>query len=80
MTNVEENTFHSEVWGCDLVFVPTKSNTTKATCNKCLLNEVRVRGVHDECMQAKCMDFLRSDKRNGYFTKHDMPKEKGGTE
>ena len=80
MTNVTENTFHSEVWGCDLVFVPTKIDTSKYTCNKCLLNDMRVSGVHDECKRAKCMSFERSDKRHGYFTKHDMPKEKGGAQ
>lgn len=80
MKNDEENTFHSEVLGCDLVFVPVQENTARATCNKCLLNDMRVRGVHDECKQAKCMSFERSDNQNGYFTKHDMPKEKGGEE
>lgn len=66
--NVHEKYFVSEKWGV-LVFFPTKTIKYKETCKKCLLL------LSNECVDAHCTSMEREDEMNGYFSKHEMPKE-----
>ena len=67
--NYHENFFVSKTWGV-LDFIPTKSDKHKDTCQKCLLRGSK------ECLFARCTHDAREDGRNGYFSKHEMPKER----
>lgn len=67
--NHHENFFVSKTWGV-LDFIPTKSQQYKETCRRCLLNG------QEECKLAHCTPATRADKRQGYFSKHEMPKER----
>lgn len=70
--NCHENFFVSKIWGV-LDFFPTKSQQYKETCGRCLLNGL------EECKRAHCTPATRADKRQGYFSKHEMPKERETT-
>ena len=70
--NVHENYFFSETWGL-LSFYPTKTIKYKDTCQKCLLRDTK------ECFFAHCTSDGRDDGRQGYFSKHEMPKERETT-
>ena len=64
----DQDTFQSETFGT-LTFVATKSEKFVHTCQRCLLlNNI------EECRRAKCVSFVRDDKKNGFFTKREMPK------
>lgn len=60
--------FVSKQWGL-LTFFPAPSNKTKDTCQKCLLRD------SEECQNAPCSDFQRYDRREGYYSIHDMPNQ-----
>lgn len=66
---VTEDEFISELWG-RLQFYHTKSDSVKETCRKCLLFQ------SIECGIAKCQADERQDHRNGYYSIHQMPKER----
>lgn len=67
--NYHENFFVSATWGV-LDFIPTKSDKFKDTCKKCPLFSSK------ECLFAHCTSISREDEKNGYFSKHEMPKER----
>jgi len=70
--SADEMTFASETWGI-LNFFVASSNKKKDTCLKCLLYD----NTHGSCTQpplrARCADYERTDRRNGYFAIHQMP-------
>lgn len=69
---MNQDTYYSEVWG-ELTFYPIADNDAKR-CVRCLLNT-------DDCMLeccfAPCIPSMRKDKKRGYFSIHQMPKEGG---
>lgn len=67
--NYHENFFVSKTWGV-LEFIPTNSEKLKDTCQKCLLRKTK------ECLFAHCTIDSREDGRTGYFSRHEMPKER----
>ena len=67
--NYHENYFMSEKWGL-LQFFPSKTEKLKDTCQKCLLRNTK------ECLFAHCTSDGRADGRQGYFSRHEMPKER----
>ena len=71
-STVDENQFVSELWGV-LQFYPTRTDDMKETCQKCLL---RCLECSEECAKAKCTTDQRRDKRNGYYSIHQMPKQR----
>ena len=67
--NYHENHFVSSTWGV-LDFFPTKGDAYKDTCKHCIL-------LHsEECKDAHCTAQLRADGKQGYFSIHQMPKER----
>lgn len=71
-STVDENHFVSELWGV-LQFYPTRTDDMKETCRKCML---RCLECSEECAKAKCTADQRRDKRNGYYSIHQMPKQR----
>lgn len=65
----DQNTFQSMQWGL-LTFYPAKTDKWKDTCRHCLLWG----DYCDECLNAPCSSFSRTDGKEGYFSIHDMPK------
>ena len=64
---MEEDTFDSPTWG-QLTFFPAKTDKWNDTCKHCLLARSMA-----ECMQVHCVASEREDRRNGYFSIHQMP-------
>lgn len=65
---MSKNTFYSNLWG-ELTFFPTNDSSLK-NCRRCLLNCDK---CLEECFQAPCLAIHREDKKNGYFSIHEMP-------
>ena len=66
MSEMDQNKYNSKQWG-ELTFFPAKTNRVKDTCRHCLLKG------SDECQTAPCASYQREDKREGYFSTHQMP-------
>lgn len=63
-----QDTFHSDFFG-ELTFVELKKNFSGYDiCAKCLLKR-----LPEECHKAPCTPAEREDKRNGYYSVHQMP-------
>ena len=68
---MDENVVFSKQFG-RVTFIAAAGNSDKPkdTCQKCLLMG------QEECLEARCAARVRTDGRNGYFSIHQMPKEK----
>lgn len=71
--STDQNTFLSEKWG-KVTFVPASDGSVKNTCRHCILWDNKWRTCSDKT--APCCAWERDDMKNGYFTIHEMPKEK----
>lgn len=68
----DESRFTSVLWG-ELTFFPARSNQWKDTCRHCLLWDNAAGRCSEPPGTARCADYERSDKREGYFAIHQMP-------
>lgn len=67
----DESVFSSTLWGT-VKFFPSKDNSFKNTCQKCILYD-NAAGRCTESNNAHCADYERADRREGYFSIHEMP-------
>ncbi len=71
--NEKQDEYISQTWGA-LNFFPTKGNSYKETCQKCLLLHTFNDEIEPtECDLAPCQAIDRLDGQNGYFSIHQMP-------
>ena len=70
--SVDENNFTSMLWG-PLTFYPASSNRWTDTCRHCLLWDNAARHCSEPPGTARCADYERTDRREGYFSIHEMP-------
>lgn len=70
--SADENYFTSTKWGV-LTFYPASSNRWVDTCRHCLLWDVEARCCSEPSGSARCADYERTDRREGYFAIHQTP-------
>lgn len=72
--SADENQFTSPLWGV-LTFFPASSNKWTDTCRHCLLWDNESRCCSEPPGSARCADYERTDRREGYFAIHQFPIE-----
>lgn len=70
--SADEQQFTSPLWGV-LTFFPAPRNKFKDTCRHCLLYDNVAGHCSEPPGSARCADYERSDRREGYFSIHQMP-------
>lgn len=70
--SADENHFTSTLWGV-LTFFPASSNKWKDTCRHCLLWDNAGCHCSEPPGSARCADYERTDRREGYFSIQQMP-------
>lgn len=73
-TAPDQQTYQSTLWGT-LTFYPTKGDGWNDTCKHCLL-WAHPESHKQECQSAPCRHYDRADGKNGYYSIHQMPKER----
>lgn len=71
--STDENHFNSALWGV-LTFFPASSNKWKDTCRRCLLWDHANGHCTEACESARCAENERTDRKAGYFSIHQIPK------
>lgn len=71
---MSQETFESKEWGT-LTFYPVKDDHSFKSRTKCC-NHCMLEMNGEECVQANCRPAEREDYRLGYYSIHQMPKEK----
>lgn len=70
--SADENHFTSTLWGV-LTFFPASSNKWKDTCRHCLLWDNEAGHCSEPPGSARCADYERTDRKEGYFSIQQMP-------
>jgi len=70
--SADESQFTSTMWGV-LTFFPASTNKWKDTCRHCLLWDNAASHCSEPPGSARCADYERTDKREGYFSIQEMP-------
>lgn len=70
--SADEKYFTSTLWGV-LTFFPARSNKWTDTCRHCLLWDNEAGHCSEPPGSARCADYERNDRKEGYFSIQHIP-------